>query len=167
MVEKNSSKVLITALMLLLAASITLNVIFGLRLSKQNSSAFPVTSVEVLDGPSLNTGLNAPATVKTGTYFQVSMMAVNNGNVELKNVLPAPLTTVGNGKAVSINQPMPFSGKLKPGAQAYFAWTYSAEAMGTLEFKGSAAAENTQTAALVTSIETKSNLVTVFPPSVK
>ena len=167
MVDKNNSKTVVTILAIALALSAVLNIVLGVNLFKQNGSTFTVSSKELLDAPSLNTAINAPATVRTGSEFKVSMMAINNGNVDLKNVLPAPLSTEGNGKVTLLTQPEPFTGKLKPGAKAYFTWNYSAETMGTLEFKGSAAAENTHTAGLVTSIQTKSNLITLFPPSVK
>jgi hypothetical protein len=168
-VEKdNQDSIVIFVLTILLAISTTINVLTYLEKVKARAAAnVPQTFTEKVSGPSINSEITTDATVKTGGTFKVVLTVRNNGNFDLKNVMPSAPVQVGSARAKLVTQPDVPAVVLKSDEVRSFTWIYSADTIGTVEFKSSVAAENMMNSKLVSSVETRSNLLTVFPQSVK
>jgi len=108
-------------------------------------------------------GVSTPVSV--GQTFTLDLRVVNVGESDAVGVAPFAWTPVGAGGATVASGPTPASASIAAGANAYFRWTVTATAAGSLRLDGCASGADAVTGAAATS-PTASAVVEIQTPPV-
>lgn len=109
----------------------------------------------------LAASLSIPAKIDLGASFAVTMTVSNTSTTDAVAVAPSSLSLSGAGAATLVSGPTPASLSIAGGSSASFSWVYSADALGTVTFTGSAAGADGNTGAPISSVPATSNAGTI------
>ncbi len=124
-------------------------------LTGQALEASPTAPVEVIveRAAALAVSTTAPPSVAIGQDFAVSTTVTNSGGAQANSVAPAAPSVApgGTGSAKVKAGPSPSTATLPGGQSATFTWTFTAEAAGTFQLRGSATGQDANSGAAVSS----------------
>jgi uncharacterized repeat protein (TIGR01451 family) len=127
----------------------------------------PIANLETLvlsSAPLLATLVLPPAST-VAQSFQVLMQVQNRSGESITDIAPSALSISGDGAASELWGPTPSSLDLAPGAISSFTWTFSADAIGNLQLRGSAEGTGATSSLTRRSLEAFSNAHRILIPA--
>jgi uncharacterized repeat protein (TIGR01451 family) len=110
--------------------------------------------------------VGVPPTVNVGQAITVTMRVTNTGQTAASDVAPSPLAMSGTGGAVVASGPQPPSVPLLPGGAATgFVWTYTASAVGTVNWNGTVSGTDASGGWPVTAVASPASVEVQAPAS--
>ncbi|HPI04550.1 MAG TPA: hypothetical protein PKZ78_12000, partial [Candidatus Goldiibacteriota bacterium] len=128
------------------------------------TSAAAVSGNVVIQTPAALTSVitASPAAVGLTENITVVMAVTNNGQATANGVVPSALVTSGTG-TVTLTSAAPVAAVIAGGATVNYTWVYSADAIGTAIFEGTASGTDGNSGAVVSAVNAVSNTVAIQP----